>query len=470
MKKTIKKIYRRFSPGYHRATTVIDSIREVEQKNAENFRETQEELARISARADETTRQISALDRKVSSLMQTANMISAQQLRAPNRPKILFLVHEAEVWPSLAGIYAELQHDPRFEILVASINRIYPNTQEPAGEDKTSAILDDAKVPHIRLRDADSFADLDIIKHWAPDAIFRQSQWDADIPPAFRTEQLRFARLYQIPYELFSLLPRTFEIPTAYRFWQSLGALFVINDEAAALYQSHGSLLTTRALGSPKADEIVAAKPAWPDLGTKNKRRVFWSGHHSIFDNWDNFGAIREYHANMLRLAENHPEIDWIFSFHPALNGSLKRLERELPAEVARINKNLAKFESLANTEILREGGYLGPMKAADLVVTDGISMLIEPQFTDVPILWLERPGHNSFNPMGARMIRGVNAFSEYRNYKNLEAKIMYFLEGGADPQQKYRRENYKILTSHLGAAKRIAASIREDFGMKEGN
>ena len=68
------------------------------------------------------------------------------------------------------------------------------------GEAQTSAALQKAGVRHIRLGMEPSWPALDILRAIQPDVILRQSQWEQDVPPAFATSRLSFARICSVPY------------------------------------------------------------------------------------------------------------------------------------------------------------------------------------------------------------------------------------------------------------------------------
>ena len=108
-----------------------------------------------------------------------------------------------EAWDGLADVVSLMRQSSDFEPIVASIPRRLPASADFQDEELTHHRLEVLGVPHLRL-DGDSFLALDTIRQLDPDLILRQSQWDADVPPGFSTENLGSARLALIPYEVFN--------------------------------------------------------------------------------------------------------------------------------------------------------------------------------------------------------------------------------------------------------------------------
>jgi len=131
---------------------------------------------------------------------------------------------------------------------------------------------------------------------------------------------------------------------------------------------------------------------------------------------------------------------------------------------MAKIQAALRSWDNLPNTMTLANGGYVGPMKASSLVVTDGISILIEGQLTDSPLLFLERGSHGRLTPLGETIVGGTVRFSDYGDYDALEAEILGLLDGAMDEKPKEREANFCLLTQSPGAAARIVGTIRRDF------
>jgi hypothetical protein len=295
--------------------------------------------------------------------------------------------------------------------------------------------------------------------------IFRQSQWDNDIPPAFSMENIRFARLYSVPYAIMPLLDNSSKKFLTNSF-HNLECTFVINEAVKQEYETYDAVGARKVVvtGHPRVDEILIAEPDWP-LHTHNTFRVLWSPHHSIFQGWNDFGTFLTTCEPMLAFAADSADTDFLLSIHPGLIGSFERLEKNSPGEYIKVRNFFTEWDRLPNTGTLWHGGYMTAMKASDLLITDGISLLTEYQFVNKPILFIEREGHAAFNSLGRKMSSGWNTVAS-TDMDALREMALYFKAGGIDGHAKAQIENVTFLTQHRNAAENILRTIKQDVGL----
>ena len=272
---------------------------------------------------DNSTEKDRQLLNDITSLNQTVNMISANEdISAKNKIRCLFLIHNIESWDSVFSVYNEMLHNEKFNVIVASINRRYPGSSIFKDEDYVHRILTQLDIQHIRLNNNNSYDDLNIIKSLAPDVIFRQSQWDNDIPPGFSTNNLRFSKLCLIPYEIMNFVQLGFNHLSSY-YHTSCWKLFVANNQTKIEQEQHDKLngLNVFVTGHPKVNALKTAKPFWPIETNSNvkKFRILWASHHSIDHNWSNFSVFLNIYNDMLNWAKSDNSIEFVFSPHPAL-------------------------------------------------------------------------------------------------------------------------------------------------------
>lgn len=106
-------------------------------------------------------------------------------------------------------------------------------------------------------------------------------------------------------------------------------------------------------------------------------------------------------------------------------------------------------------------------LAAADLLITDGLSVLVEYQLLERPIVFFEREGHRAFNEIGEVARRGahtVRTVSEARHVAE------HLLEGGADPLAPIQRENAQRLFGNSHSADRILSTLREMIAAERGS
>lgn len=405
----------------------LESIREAMIVDSENAKS---EIKKLSG-------EVATINNKINILKQTINMLSNK-----NQTKVikcLFLVHHVEAWESLDGVYNEMKKDSRFNPIVATINRKFPGSQIYKDEDSIHAHMDKLGVEHIRFNNEDSYFCLDIIKSLSPDVIFRQSQWDVDIPPAFSTDELRFAKLCYIPYEIMNFLDGISNEIYNSHFQHSCSVVFCAN-VFAQKHKIEKSLLNNNLFvsGHPKVRKIKSAQPDWPIISEENNRKfkVIWGAHHSIYTGWSNFGMFLVAFEKILSFAKENQDIDIVFSPHPAL---MTMLEDINDIEVKEKIKNFfVTWKNLKNTHIHRFGTYSNMFAASDLLLIDGISWLLEYQVMNKPIVFMERDDHLPFNESGKLIKEGLNSV---RTPDEAMALIVEFKNGKDDSKKDAQKK-----------------------------
>lgn len=382
--------------------------------------------------------------------------------------RVAFLVHNFEAWGALRSVFRAMQVDPRFAPVVFSLPRLFPGARRYEGENLTSARLSDDGVPHIRLNDPVPIKDLDRIKSFEPEAIFRQSHWQIDIPSAFKTRNLTFAKQYYVAYAIGPISAeagggRIARTPKDLCERQFL-ASEVTRD--VMLEQDRLNGLRLVVTGHPKVGEVLAATPAWP-IASGNETRVIWSAHHSIGTHWSNYGVFPKVYDEMLALAKRRPDIDILFSPHPGLLTRIEAMEGEARQ---RVDSFFAEWNSLPNTGNLYDGRYQGPFQACDLLIIDGMSFLIEFQLVGKPIIHLSRPDRAPLNALGELVIKGAHELPAAQ-IDGIEAMIDGLLDGSiplkTDQQQAVRDELLPTRDPAATILETIYDDLRPEAGQK---
>ncbi|MGH9019284.1 MAG: hypothetical protein ACRDY1_16155, partial [Acidimicrobiales bacterium] len=120
--------------------------------------------------------------------------------------KVVFLVHLIEAWDSYHDLVRAMDECDDFAPLVISMPRHFNGDSGLGHEDEVHAGLTRAGVPHMRLRPEDMHDAAAFLRTLAPDLIFRQSQWDADIAEELTTAHLGFTRTGLVPYETMNIV------------------------------------------------------------------------------------------------------------------------------------------------------------------------------------------------------------------------------------------------------------------------
>ena len=402
--------------------------------------------------------------------MLRANETMAQRRRKPATPtRVAFLVHLPEAWYSLADVYAAMRDAEDFEPIVVSLPRHLPGSPADVfvGEEFVHERLEAWGIPHLRFTSADSFQDLEVLRMIDPALIFRQSQWDGDVPPGFRTLELRWARLCLVPYEMLHMStnpPGDASNQTAYDSVFHRNAWLVTCTSAETLEVIREEVPTSqgrqyRVTGHPKADLLrrVAVRPRGDHPFT-----ILWSAHHSIGDDWLKFGTFHKSAHAMLDAARAHPEWNFIYSAHQAL---LTRMESaEPPLSRTMVDGFLRGWNALPNTTIFGGGDYADVFAEADVLVCDGLSWLIEFQLVNKPVVFIERADHARFNPLGEVTLAGMHRVTSARGALEL---VTAFAAGEPDAKAAAQREVVQRLFGEEGASARILAGIRTQLELE---
>lgn len=415
--------------------------------------------AERSADADRARRDSAAL-------LDAVNYSVRHQPLTREKTRVLFLVHHIEAWDSLDGLVRALTEAPDFDVVVASIPRHFRGYHGYRDEDVVHAGLERRGIPHLRFDLADDEDRLAVVRALEPDVIFRQSQWDVDVPEAYSTRNLGFARLCLVPYETMGLIEN---IPidgigdTAVdnRYHRAAWRVFCAGDHArdVAVARSSTGGAQFVATGHPKADRLRTAPARWPverPDGTTPRSRIVWSAHHSISDTWTSFGMAHLVADEMLAWARSAPDVDFVLMPHPALRPYID--DPSSPVSPDEADRFVAEWTALPNATVFADGDYAPLLAASDAMISDGLSMLVEYQFMQKPLVFLERPGHRPFNEAGKMLLSGVEAAASVDQAREILDSLT---PGERESIAQAQRENIARLFAPGPAAPRIVDELR---------
>lgn len=377
-----------------------------------------------------------------------------------NKLSCVFLVHNISAWESLSPVYHAMLSDDNFKPVVMSINKKFPGEVTFSGEDAVNHYLNSTNIKHIRLQSENSYEDLEIIKAIDPKVIFRQSQWDADIPPGFGTKELNFTHLAYVPYEIMNFLGNVDPNIENSDFHKNCSMLFVANQYAYDSLRENAGINEDRIFitGHPKVEKLLASEAKWPISRPESRKnyRVLWGAHHSIDDKWANFGTFLTLYPQMLEWAKNNPDIDIVFSPHPAL---LTTLQGEKYHHTRQSTEQFFKaWNELPNTSIFQNDTYSGLFQASDALIIDGISWLLEYQLLNKPVVFLEREDHLPFLESGEIIANSVYRVADFNGVKET---IEHLIARPEDSHEEKRRATLNKLLYIDNASENILGVIK---------
>jgi len=463
-------------------------IRRFKRRNAiiEHLPHNQAVLVAQAEAAQKQLEQLAALCREQSywahgelyKIKQTVNLVASAR-PAGKKIKVVFLIHHIEAWDSLADIYEAMLAAEDFAPLAISIRRRFPGEQDYGFENIIHEKLSELGIEHLRFSMEDSFEGLDILKALAPDIIFRQSQWDWDIPPGFHVAELRFARLCYVPYAVTAvadtrLLAKERDPAADSDFHRAAWKMFYATEDQKARFKQYAVLYAQNLeiVGHPKVKRLMRLgreQEHWPIKQQISGRRcrIIWSPHHSVGKEWLRFGLFPAIYQDMLAWVKSDNTIEMVLSFHPAAISKITEADGPLsPEEMAVF---LQEWDSLPNTARHSAGNYAGLMQASDCLMTDGLSFLVEYQFFTKPVIFLERADHLPFSSAGERIIAGTHPVKTVAEAKKLAHD---FAAGCVDVKAQIQRDNTAWLAGEKlaagTAAERILRSIRRGIREEE--
>jgi hypothetical protein len=401
--------------------------------------------------------------------------VARQSTLRRTRTRVLFLIHMIETWDSCHDVIRAMEASDDFEPIVASIPRHFAGTGAPHFEDEVHRGLELAGVSHIRLSPPDIGHALQLIKSLEPDLIFRQSQWDQDIPDVFGPDRLNFARTCLIPYETMNIVQnapiegtRNSAVDMPYH--RGAWVVFCANDLVLDMARRDSARAgdNFRVVGHPKADRLRAATPEWPVAASSGEgtppRRIAWSAHHTIGTGWTDFGAFHIMASGMLAWARESTDTEFVFMPHPALIPYTRSPHSPVTAE--QFDQWRAEWDALPNTGFLDSGGYPSVLAASDLLITDGLSLLLEYQLLEKPLIFFEREGHRPFNEIGELARRGAHTVATTLDAR---ARAERLLDEGHDPLRETQREVTSRLFGDRPSAERILQVLRDKATAERG-
>jgi glycosyltransferase involved in cell wall biosynthesis len=220
--------------------------------------------------------------------------------------------------------------------------------------------------------------------------------------------------------------------------------------------------------GYPKLDVYLDDPPAvlpsaWQDRSAPGEpdMRVIFAPHHALGK--DNLGmsTFGWSHEVMLRIARDHPRIQWLYKPHPNLRYSVVR-NKVMTREEYRAYED--SWAQLPNASVYDDGHYFDLFRTSDALITDCGSFLAEYLPAGGPILWLVSDRSVGLNPVGEALAEG---YYQATNPDELLAHFQQVIVEGDDPLEPIRRGlTERLFPSGGRAAERLVGHLKDTFGL----
>ncbi|MCM0583058.1 hypothetical protein H9L19_07515 [Weissella diestrammenae] len=355
--------------------------------------------------------------------------------------RVGFILNAVETLDASIPLIRALQNDERFEVKVVTLNRIFRGQEQAETRQLLETKLTHLEIPFVRTEGSNSYDVAARLKDWAPEFIFRQSEWDQDFPSEFSIRQLYWTRVGHISYVITENLVKTPNIDLPFfmldyyeKIWRYFVANELTNESKKLLAQTFISEDVFAPIGSIKAIQIRDIAPHWP-VETQAKK-VIWMPHHSIGNEWFAFGTFDMNYEMIYEWAKAHPEISIVLNPHPSLPAVIEAGTGDITFE--EFEAFLEKWEALPNTTYFIHQESYSAVAAGDVILTDGISVLYEAQILRKPIVYLENQAHVELTEFGEQLIRGVH---RQPIFEEALKQVMTLLDT-PDPLLPYQVEN----------------------------
>lgn len=358
------------------------------------------------------------------------------------RKRVVFLVQHGPSWPCTESVWRAFSADPEWEATIVALPYLHPFYN--GAQDDTNAIFDFLSredIPHVSWKDF-------LLEPGCADLIFVQNPYDITRPPGWQVRELLkiVPRIAYVPY---GIEIGGGEKNAFHQFNQATQQLawmvFARSERHRSMFSRHCLVgaAHVQVTGHPKMDALCSlATHADPGLQAfvAGRVTVLWNPQFDIRLNGTAFGAgfstFLRWHEFMLQEFARRPEIAFIIRPHPLFFGVIE--DRGILTR-SQVDDWIARCEAAGNIHVDRRASYLPAFAAADALMSDASSFLLEFAGTGRPVLYLHNPHGPALNADGV-FVR------EYCSTAESEADIGRFLDevkAGRDPLRSKRLAAY---------------------------
>ena len=261
-------------------------------------------------------------------------------------------------------------------------------------QDKVFDFLTEKRIPHVRWTDFP-------LSENAADLVFLQNPYDSTRPDGWKTTDLVRAghRLCYIPYGIeIGASRESLEYQFDMRLHRYAWAIFARSEAHRALFAQH--CLTgdrhVAVTGHPKFDDLGRSNRIQPEpelvAFARGRPLVLWNPHFDARLNGtrfgDGFSTFLRWRDFFLREFARRPELAFVIRPHPNFFSALEERWLMTRAQLDRFVEQCAD----AGIFIHRSPAYFPMLAAADAMISDGSSLLIEFGITGKPVCYLHNP------------------------------------------------------------------------------
>lgn len=294
--------------------------------------------------------------------------------------RVLFLVQEEAVWPSLQSVYFAMAKDQRFEPKLVYVPSEHQNVT--LEEDNLKVYLQ-MGLPIVNYTNYNLSDD-------NPDIVFFAKPYN-NIPKQFYVSEVEkiVDRLVYIPYGMEitkSLIFYGFQTYLHYRAWKHI----VYGEPAKKIGTDYGYRNGENIVvwGHPKADNYLPCKqydiPREWNNKIHGRKVVLWCPHHTIKPGPECVSTWLDYYKGIFNLFEKKKDLVLLWRPHPLLFGAIVNNGYMTQSE---LNELILKKTACENIILDRTPDYRASFFISNAMITDGTTFSIEYLYTAKPLM-----------------------------------------------------------------------------------
>lgn len=377
---------------------------------------------------------------------------------AKRKLKVVFPVSNISKW-KVQSLYDLMEASGRYEPVVA-LTAMDIESELPAAEQRIIIEKNKSYFHERKIRCVEAFVPEN--QHFIPfdelgaDIVCYTQPWYI-APVQSPLEVSKYALTCYVPYFVQNYGGLGYDCELT--FHRCLWRHFTLNEKWAKLFMRDQGFCRagdTLGLGHPMLDQYWLTRDECPE-----KHYVIYAPHFSCGVN-ERFSTFLKNGRQILALAKEHPEIDWVFKPHPSLRHTL---EQKCGWTRGAVDEYYGEWERIGVA--CYDSDYIGLFKSSMAMITDCASFLVEYACTGSPIIHLIS-SEAKYRPHRI----AAKLFSTYyaaHNWREFEKWFETVVIKGEDPKREKRLvavKDMRLLDNY--AAKRILDYLDEQLSSKK--
>lgn len=389
---------------------------------------------------------------KLASIQKNYKMISKKLKMAKRKINVIFLVYQNSKWKT-QSLYDMLANDPNFNVkillTIADFQIFYTHNERIKILEKNYAFFKSRNMDVEYAWNLNSNRPISLEK-WNPDIVFYQAPYSFDpLQHLFKVSEQSLC--CYLPYyinqtEDFTLMNTQYWHKCLYRwyvldeYWQNVSTNLLGGDPYKRIKPVGHTMLDCY------NNEIQHPQ--------ESKHYVIYAAHWSVGQE-DGLSTFLETGPFMLEYARKHPEINWVFTYHPSLTFNIVDRGYMSKEEILGYYDEWRKIAYVHD-----EGDYIDLFKNSDLLISDCGSFRVEYFPTGKPYIYLISNNSKRYKD-GSFLDKICKYYYKTYNIEQLEKNLNMLLINKEDPLKKAREENVNSLPFlKTNAAKNIVDDL----------